>query len=1825
MPLPPLAGSLAYGAQVGLRSTLDASRSAKQPYYISLGDLSGQSSPCPAFPQSSFASLEKVTAPSTPFSSVTKRGQVPPSPFPAPLPSTDSASSTHLLPLCCTATHPYRPLCSSEFSLLRASSPVVGDVVHADEEVLLVAGLPRSFPLGPGNGSQNVSGSEESREGILSQTRTQLWLLCCPRRTEIRQFAQRLHSSRPGQSPSPPVGSSGTSTSPSLPAACALFGAPDEEDVGVVCARGVVPDGSVKSLLTRVDRRCRWRLLRATPGTCGGVEQSRGSSESVSDPDSANADGRSGSARSPPSSVLHLDEEILLQNCHTGQFLSLRISDNGGDAQNSARLVAVGKPAFASSASDEDREKRRPSDPGFFRFPSGSRLSQFSSASCRGAVKASKPLFDSEASPPCMHSGWRLVPAGVRVAPSWDRVVPHSLLGPSEIDDSLLKREKFLGVPLASFISNASPFANPPLSLSPYVDEPTLQASAQEREGAAGDPSLRVAAADRALAARFSVSGAARSSATGASVRPSLAESWRSVGAESLGENDWVMRRLHADWSALSREVKERFLLEDLLFCLSGLDGTLIRILAISSQVEQEPASTNAPGSPPRPAPSASPDPPLPSFHYWLHPLLRLGGQSPDFGELSRVSTDGDDRSTSLVPGLPGSSGPPGPFHASESRGGHAFALSVSQAASEDAALSQMLPPLLPAACSLRLLLVFLELAGRRNSASKASVVAFGSSTRATSLSGWGGEIAEAFCGAIKKIVEELGIRVGVWEGEIRRGRLTLQGLRAQLGPVARALGVAEAVVREAWGKRGGELLDAAEEVKKRLPCNDANQEICRFIFEKAAAPLARIVENWVHHGVLQDTYGEFFIREDPTVVAEGEPTSEWRGASLAASLSGVATSGSSLDQPWTDFRPCAGEWCRRRFVLVESLVPNSLKPHARDIHRAGLYVYVLNSCSYTGLPPPASFLPADGRPGASPSLSPRLLPLLPAACARASSHLMHFFFHSLELPRTLELLHDFFLVGRADFLQHFFEFAAPADGALCAGSGAPGLSGGVTWHATLQEIAGLEGCMEQAIRSVSGLETLKEKISFFMHPVPSLCEAAQLLAHAHEEDNLRTLLGLSKSSGVIGGEGTTNGNSSTPFRRPSPSEWCRRVCLRYRCGWPLSLLYTSKALCGYELVFRLLLHLHLAHRQLNQLWMHIHETRSLFSFADMPVHLRQTVAIGEEMRIFTRNLLFYATTDVIALHYSALRRHLQSLSSVALACSPASGGAASPTYSFADVQELHARFLSCLLRDLFLEDLGLLQAASKCLTICLVFSRHVRKFSFDPPDFPLLSTRGLLASTSLAPKSDAAGEAERGLSETEPREARNACENGAGAQAKAPGMNSRERIRAARRQQVRATVDSAGFGGMVRSAGTSFRENFAEFLSKLEAFSNRFPASPSAHLLFRFNFNDCLSARSRAPSQTASVSRPSQARMHPSSGEESVSGLPPKTGVWTGDREAAPVSSWHRGDKLRPGSPPLLPPSRALSSHAREKSAEEGNEEGLLEREGGWKPRQPSTPRQTVTSVLSGIDGPSTSRRTGAFERPPPFPETIATSLRQGGASASSRAGEGLGGRGVSASPFQVPSSVFSTGDSGRSAAGQSRTREGADEEEDGGVRARERFSVAGGKNRTRDLGHASDEGLSDEVGETYSVVSEEDGEDEDFDAALRSFQERIRGEGTRGARDRKARKSFSQGGEEEFVAACRSSESDSEDFHDTGDIDGSEEERSSLGDDAGSEDEPRRRRDSAFSEEFYDEDGNESLLDEEEGEPEPRIAEKGSAPEHHQEEGYAAAFLRSRDDVGR
>lgn len=217
----------------------------------------------------------------------------------------------------------------------------------------------------------------------------------------------------------------------------------------------------------------------------------------------------------------------------------------------------------------------------------------------------------------------------------------------------------------------------------------------------------------------------------------------------------------------------------------------------------------------------------------------------------------------------------------------------------------------------------------------------------------------------------------------------------------------------------------------------------------------------------------------------------------------------------------------------------------------------------------------------------------------------------------------------------------------------------------------------------------------------------------------------------------------------------------------------------------------------------------------------------------------FLFPLQVIDAHYKTFMAHLDRLSS-------------SSSSSFYQIQRLHLHFLDTLLLDLFLTDIPLLQSITKCLTVCLVLSRHVLKFSFNPPDLllPLSSSSSLFLHEngasgpgSASPRSSSSscsssmqrqppgslgrerGREKEGKSEEEgPASARGASRGKRGW--KLTDKDLRRLNGERRRNHVRSAVDSDGYGGMVRSARNAFLENFHDFIRKSRDTQLRVPLS---------------------------------------------------------------------------------------------------------------------------------------------------------------------------------------------------------------------------------------------------------------------------------------------------------------------------------------------------------------------------------------------------------------
>jgi gamma-tubulin complex component 2 len=124
-------------------------------------------------------------------------------------------------------------------------------------------------------------------------------------------------------------------------------------------------------------------------------------------------------------------------------------------------------------------------------------------------------------------------------------------------------------------------------------------------------------------------------------------------------------------------------------------------------------------------------------------------------------------------------------------------------------------------------------------------------------------------------------------------------------------------LTKEAGNKKGGALLN----VIHRLMISSSDKSIrdlFEFLLEKASQPYLHMLKKWVFHGMLEDPFGEFIIKENRNC----------RKENIERDFN---------DQYWQD-----------RFTYREEMLPVFLVKYKEKILHSGKYLNVIRECGFT-------------------------------------------------------------------------------------------------------------------------------------------------------------------------------------------------------------------------------------------------------------------------------------------------------------------------------------------------------------------------------------------------------------------------------------------------------------------------------------------------------------------------------------------------------------------------------------------------------------------------------------------------------------------------------------------------------------------------------------------------------------------------------------------------------------------------------------------------------------------------------------------------------------
>ncbi|XP_024522183.1 gamma-tubulin complex component 2 [Selaginella moellendorffii] len=252
------------------------------------------------------------------------------------------------------------------------------------------------------------------------------------------------------------------------------------------------------------------------------------------------------------------------------------------------------------------------------------------------------------------------------------------------------------------------------------------------------------------------------------------------------------------------------------------------------------------------------------------------------------------------------------------------------------------------------------------------------------------GLVNHAFAAALRAILQDYHAMVAQLEHQFRLARLSLQGLWFFCQPMMGAMQALAVVVRKAFVKSlsGAAVLNLLQGQAAAIAGDNAARTLLQKLTQAASAPYFGILERWIHEGVIDDPYGEFFIDENKALQKE------------------------SLSH---DFN--ATYW-QQRYSLKND-VPGFLASAAENILTTGKYLDAIRECGQNVRIP----FSEDAKLTNSGSKR-HYLDKINVAYNFASAELLSLIVRKFDLMGRLRSVKHYFLLDQGDFLVHFMDIA---------------------------------------------------------------------------------------------------------------------------------------------------------------------------------------------------------------------------------------------------------------------------------------------------------------------------------------------------------------------------------------------------------------------------------------------------------------------------------------------------------------------------------------------------------------------------------------------------------------------------------------------------------------------------------------------------------------------------------------------------------------------------------------------------------------------------------
>ncbi|KAK4207338.1 spindle pole body component alp4 [Rhypophila decipiens] len=465
---------------------------------------------------------------------------------------------------------------------------------------------------------------------------------------------------------------------------------------------------------------------------------------------------------------------------------------------------------------------------------------------------------------------------------------------------------------------------------------------------------------------------------------------------------------------------------------------------------------------------------------------------------------------------------------------------------------------------------------------------------------------------------------------------------------------------------KGGVVLGLITKRLESMSGDPAARTLLTSLLRDASRPYMAMLNEWLHHGGINDPHSEFLIKEQRSIRRE------------------------RLEQDYTD------EYWERRYTIRDHDVPPQLEDVKEKVLLAGKYLNVVRECGGVDVSLQVKDVPVSFDDN-------RFLENVNNAYAHANESLMQLLLTTHALPARLRSLKHYFFLDPSDYFSYFLELGTSE----------------LRKPVKSVNTGKLQSLLDLVLRqpgSIVSLDPFKEDVKVEMNEI-TLIKSLQRVVNITGIEQGESLQPLANQP--VDHDKNASGFTSlqldyaVPF--PVSLVISRKTVWRYQAlfRYLLSLRYLESQLSTtWQTHTR------------GFVWAHRSSSRSL------EIWKRRVWTLRARMLVFVQQLLYFCTAEVIEPNWQSLMARLrakdgnispqvlQDGSGVAFGPATASGGGkpggkvTGLTRTVDELMQDHVDFLDTCLKECMLTNSKLLRIHSKLMQTCTVFATYTNWLS---------------------------------------------------------------------------------------------------------------------------------------------------------------------------------------------------------------------------------------------------------------------------------------------------------------------------------------------------------------------------------------------------------------------------------------------------------------------------------------------------------------------------------